>query len=159
MSLLERVYSFHQDLLQQRYPNATILVDRFEVSLATARRDIAYLRDRLMAPLAFDNRKNGFYYTEDDFSLPFNESPKITLLLGMLNRFAEEAGLRELPEVQQLEKKLSSMLSADHAKLLKSLYCEWIQRQLTRIGLERPIPQRQWRGRHRSRLPTPPHAE
>ena len=60
MSLLERVYSFHQDLLRQRYPNATTLVDRFEVSLATARRDIAYLRDRLMAPLAFDNRRNGF---------------------------------------------------------------------------------------------------
>lgn len=127
MSLLERVYSFHQDLLQQRYPNATTLVDRFEISLATARRDIAYLRDRLMAPLAFDSRRNGFYYTENDFSLPFNESPKITLLLGMLNRFAEQAGLRDLPEVRQLEKKLSSMLSADHAKLIKSLYCEWIE--------------------------------
>lgn len=127
MSLLERVYSFHQDLLLQRYPNATTIADRFEVSLATARRDISYLRDRLMAPLAFDNKRNGFYYTENDFSLPFTESPKITLLLGMLNKFAEEAGLRKLPEVQQLEKKLSSMLSDDHSKLLQSLYCEWIE--------------------------------
>lgn len=127
MSLLERLYSFHQDILQERYPNATTLVDRFEVSLATARRDISYLRDRLMAPLAFDNRKNGFHYTESDFSLPFTESPKITLLLGMLSRFAGEAGLRGLPEVHQLEKKLSSMLSADHAQLVRSLYCEWIE--------------------------------
>ncbi len=127
MSLLERVYSFHQDLQLQRYPNATTIADRFEVSLATARRDIAYLRDRLMAPLAFDNKHNGFYYTENDFSLPFTESPKITLLLGMLNKFAEEAGLRRLPEVQQLEKKLSSILSDDHSRLLQSLYCEWIE--------------------------------
>lgn len=127
MSLLERVYSFHQDLLLDRYPNATTLADRFEISLATARRDISYLRDRLLAPLAFDAGRNGFYYTENDFSLPFTESPKITLLLGMLNRFAEEVGLRQLPEVQQLEKKLSSMLSADHAKLVQSLHCEWIE--------------------------------
>jgi len=127
MSLLERVYSFHQDLLTNSYPNATTLVDRFEVSLATARRDIAYLRDRLMAPLAFDNRRNGFYYTENDFSLPFTESPKVTLLLGMLSKFAHEAGLRELSEVVQLEKKLSSMLSADHARIMQSLYCEWIE--------------------------------
>ena len=127
MSLLERVYSFHQDLLANQYPNATTLVDRFEVSLATARRDIAYLRDRLMAPLAFDSRHNGFYYTRDDFTLPFTESPKVTLLLGILNRFAHEAGLRELPEVVQLEKKLSSMVSDDHSRLMQSLYCEWIE--------------------------------
>lgn len=135
MSLLERVYSFHQDLLDNSYPNATTLVDRFEVSLATARRDIAYLRDRLMAPLAFDNRRNGFFYTESDFSLPFTESPKVTLLLGMLSRFAHEAGLRELPEVLQLEKKLSSMLSADHNRLMESLYCEWIEVESIDTGI------------------------
>jgi predicted DNA-binding transcriptional regulator YafY len=127
MSLLERVYSFHQDILQDNYPNATTLIEQFEVSMATARRDIAYLRDRLLAPLAFDSKKNGYYYTDNSFSLPFSESPKITLLLGMLNKFAKEAGLRELPEVQQLENKLSSMLTADHPTLIQSLYCEWIE--------------------------------
>ncbi len=127
MSLLERVYSFHQDILQDRYPNATTLIDQFEVSMATARRDIAYLRDRLLAPLAFDSKQNGYYYIDNGFSLPFSESPKITLLLGMLNTFAKEAGLRELPEVQQLENKLSSMLTADHPTLIQSLYCEWIE--------------------------------
>lgn len=127
MSLLERVYSFHQDILRGRYPNATTISDQFEVSQATARRDIAYLRDRLLAPLGFDSARNGFYYTEDDFSLPFTQSPKITLLLGMLNRFGREAGLSSLPELQQLEAKLSQMLSTDHAKLVDSLYCEWIE--------------------------------
>jgi predicted DNA-binding transcriptional regulator YafY len=127
MSLLERVYSFHQEILRDRYPNATTLIEQFEVSMATARRDIAYLRDRLLAPLAFDSKKNGFYYTDNGFSLPFSDSPKITLLLGMLNKFAEEAGLRKLPEVQQLESKLSSMLTADYPTLVQSLYCEWIE--------------------------------
>ncbi len=127
MSLLERVYSFHQDVLQGRYPNATSISEQFEVSSATARRDIAYLRDRLLAPLEFDGSRNGFYYTEEGFSLPFAQSPKITLLLGMLNRFGREAGLSSLPELQQLETKLSQILSADHAKLVDSLYCEWIE--------------------------------
>lgn len=127
MSLLERVYSFHQDILNNRFPNASTLMEEFEVSQATARRDIAYLRDRLLAPLEFDNRKNGFYYTDDTFSLPFGESPKITMLLGILNRFAEEAGMRNLPEVQQLEKKLSSMISEDGSRLVESLYFEWIE--------------------------------
>lgn len=127
MSLLERVYSFHQDIVTRRYPNTNTLIDRFEISRSTARRDIAYLRDRLMAPLAYDAENYGFYYTEPDFSLPFGDSPKVTLLLGMLNRFAQEAGLSSLPEVTQLEKKLSSMLWADHNQLMKSLYCEWIE--------------------------------
>lgn len=127
MSLLERVYSFHQDIIRHRYPNATSLSDQFEVSQATARRDIAYLRDRLLAPLAFDNKKNGFYYTEEGFSLPFTETPKITLLLGMLNKFGQEAGLSGLPEIQQLESKLSQMLSTDHGALVDNLYCEWIE--------------------------------
>ncbi len=135
MSLLERVYSLHLDLLQNRYPNAATLVDRFEISIATARRDIAYLRDRLMAPLAFDHRRNGFYYTESDFSLPFAESPRLTLLLAMLSRFAREAGLRGLPEVVQLEQKLSSMLSDDSSRLLRSLYCEWIEVESIDTGI------------------------
>ena len=56
MSLLERVYSFHQDILRGAYPNTTTLVEQFEISRATAKRDINYLRDRLLAPLAFEDR-------------------------------------------------------------------------------------------------------
>lgn len=127
MSLLERVYSFHQDILDNRFPNATTLVKQFEISLATARRDIAYLRDRLLAPLCFDTLKNGYYYSDDSFSLPFTQSPKIILLIAMLQKLAEEAGLRELPELKQLETKLSSLLKADYHQLHRSLYCEWIE--------------------------------
>lgn len=127
MSLLERLYSFHQDIINDRYPNATTLMNQFEISLATARRDIAYLRDRLLAPLEFDQKLNGFYYTETDFSLPFTKSPKILFLMGMIQKLAEEAGLRELPEVQQLETKLSAMLSTDYEQLDQSLYCEWVE--------------------------------
>lgn len=135
MSLLERLYSFHQDIQNDRYPNATTLIEQFEISLATARRDIAYLRDRLLAPLAFDQQQNGFYYTETGFSLPFSQSPKILFLMGMIQKLAEEAGLKELPEVQQLENKLSEMLSADYAQLDQILYCEWVEIESLDTGI------------------------
>ncbi len=127
MSLLERLYFFHEQLQDRRYPNATALVDQFEVSLATARRDIAYLRDRLLAPIEFDPKKNGFFYEQEDFTLPFEKSPKIIFLLGMLNKIAEEAGLGDLPEVKKLEEKLSSLVFPDYGKLVDAIHCEWIE--------------------------------
>ncbi len=127
MSLLERIYHFHEELTNTRYPNATTLVDQFEVSLATARRDIAYLRDRLLAPIAFDQINNGFYYTEDGFGLPFEKSPKILFLLGMLSKIADEAGLGSLPEVQSLEKRLSELVLPEYNKLVDAIHCEWVE--------------------------------
>ena len=47
MSLLERVYFLHQQLTENRYPNSRTLMEEFEISQPTARRDFAYLRDRL----------------------------------------------------------------------------------------------------------------
>ncbi len=127
MSLLERIYFFHNRLQTKQYPNATTLIEHFEISLATARRDIAYLRDRLLAPMSFDSAKNGFYYLHDDFDLPFSQSPKIIFLLGMLNKMAEEAGLGQLEEVKQLEKRLSELVFPDYGKLVESIFCEWVE--------------------------------
>lgn len=127
MGLLERIYYFHGELTQSRYPNATSLVNQFEVSTATARRDIAYLRDRLLAPIAFDQLKNGFYYTEEDFGLPFEKSPKLIFLLGMLSKIADEAGLGSLEEVQSLEKRLSELVFPAYSKLVDAIHCEWVE--------------------------------
>ncbi|NNK14858.1 MAG: YafY family transcriptional regulator [Desulfofustis sp.] len=127
MSLLERVYFLHNQLNQNRYPNSRTLMEEFEISLPTARRDFAYLRDRLLAPVEFDQKKNGFYYTQDEFSLPFENSPRIIFLLGMLGRLAEETGLRDLPEMKQLEKRLSAMVGQEYAHLTDSIHCEWVE--------------------------------
>lgn len=127
MSLLERIYFFHEELKNNRFPNAKNLVEQFEIAPATARRDIAYLRDRLLAPLAFSSQKNGFFYTEENFGLPFENSPKITFLLGMLNKLAEEAGLGGLAEVKELEKKLASLLFPEYHKVIDAVHCEWVE--------------------------------
>ncbi|MEE4242736.1 MAG: WYL domain-containing protein [Desulfopila sp.] len=127
MGLLERIYHFHEELKGKRFPNATTLIGQFEVSPATARRDIAYLRDRLLAPLAFDPTRNGFYYTDEDFGLPFEKSPKIVFLLGMLGKIAEEAGLGSLSEVKALEQRLAQLVFPEYAELVKAIHCEWVE--------------------------------
>ncbi len=127
MSLLERIYYFHEELKRNRYPNAITLTDQFEISVATARRDISYLRDRLLAPLSFSQKKNGFFYTEEDFRLPFEKSPKILFLLGMINKIAEEAGLGTLAEVQALEKRLSELVLPEYGRLVDAIHCEWVE--------------------------------
>ena len=128
MSLLERIYFFHSRIQANRFPNATELADEFEVSAATAHRDIAYLRDRLLAPLKFDARRNGYYYDETDFRLPFENSPKIVLFLGLLSSMASETGLESLPELQQLQNRLSSLLSRGE-RIGDLIHCEWVEVQ------------------------------
>jgi len=127
MSVLERVFHFHQEILRNRYPNTKTLIGEFEISVATAKRDIAYLRDRLLAPLAVDARKNGFYYTRDDFQLPFTDSPRIVFLLAVLNKLASEAGLGALTELKELQQRLSAMISPRYNSIVDALYCEWIE--------------------------------
>jgi predicted DNA-binding transcriptional regulator YafY len=92
MSLLERIYYFHSRIQDNLYPNSGDLVREFEVSAATAHRDIAYLRDRLLAPLCFSQRKNGYYYTEADFRLPFEDIPGLVLLLGCWRKWPGKPG-------------------------------------------------------------------
>jgi predicted DNA-binding transcriptional regulator YafY len=127
MSFLERIFFFHQETRQNRFPNSRSLAKNFEISIATAKRDISYLRDRLLAPLAFDTKKSGYYYTEETFHLPFEESPRIVFLLAMLNKLADEAGLGGLQEVRQLEQRLATLISPEYGKLVDSLQCQWIE--------------------------------
>lgn len=127
MSRLERIYFFHQKLKNNRFPNANSLIEEFELSRATAHRDISYMRDRLLAPLTFDSSRKGFYYTDNDFSLPFEDSPKLLFLMSLLNKMANEAGLGSLPEMKKLEKRLSELIAPGYDQLMENVLCEWIE--------------------------------
>ena len=127
MSQLERIYAFHQKLKADRFPNAKTLMEEFELSRATAHRDINYLRDRLLTPLSFDSARNGYYYSENDFSLPFEDSPKLLFLMGLLNKIADEAGLGSLPEMRKLEKRLTEIIAPGYEQLMSNVLCQWIE--------------------------------
>lgn len=127
MSLLERIYYFHARVQNNRFPNSGDLVREFEVSSATAHRDIAYLRDRLLAPLEYSQQKNGYYYTEEGFRLPFEDTSRVVMLLGMLRKMAEETGLTDLPELKKLQNKLKDLVNADHRNIDDLIHCEWVE--------------------------------
>ena len=135
MSVLERIYFFHGRIRSGRYPNTSHLISEFEISQATAHRDIAYLRERLLAPLKFDTRKNGFYYTRDDFRLPFENSPAMTMILGLLGNMAEETGLSELPELAGIKRHLREALFPGQRNMADLIYCEWVEKELVNSGI------------------------
>ena len=63
------IYIDHQ-VRSSHYPTTTSLARDFEINPKTIERDLNYVRDRLRAPLAYDHRRRGWYYTEPNFVLP-----------------------------------------------------------------------------------------
>ena len=69
MNANTRIQWLHKKLTVESYPNAQRLAERFKISHRQAQRDLDYLRRELGAPIAYDNRRKGFYYTQP-FVLP-----------------------------------------------------------------------------------------
>ena len=65
----ERIQWFHKKITDKAYPNAHRLADNFDISISQAKRDVAFLREELDAPLQYDTEKRGYFY-EAPFSLP-----------------------------------------------------------------------------------------
>lgn len=123
MSQMERICSFHKEVKKGSYPTSKHIIDTFQVSESSARRDIDYLRDRLDAPLEYDIKKKGFYY-QSLFSLPSDDTQHVAFLLGIIHKIAKEAGLDNFPEIQEIKKKLSQLLSLDVQKIEDIIYFE-----------------------------------
>ena len=62
MSQMERLYFLHKEIADKKYPNTKTIRQTFQVSESTARRDIEYMRDFLLAPIEFDRARNGYFY-------------------------------------------------------------------------------------------------
>ena len=60
MSINERVYQIDNLLHERRSITFQELLSRLEVSPATLKRDLAYMRDRLNAPIIFDKELAGY---------------------------------------------------------------------------------------------------
>ena len=69
MSADRRIQWLHRRIAEGRYPNAGHLAERFSISHRQAQRDVEYLRTHFGAPVGYDARHRGFYYTAP-FALP-----------------------------------------------------------------------------------------
>jgi predicted DNA-binding transcriptional regulator YafY len=67
---LERIAAFDRAVRAGEFPNAGTIARKFEVCRRTLQRDIEFLRDRLGAPLVFDEKRQGYAYSDPSFRLP-----------------------------------------------------------------------------------------
>ena len=70
----------HKEIAAGVFPNIPKLAELFEVTERTIKRDLAALRDEFNAPLKFDRRKNGFYYSVAGWSPPLHRLSEGDLL-------------------------------------------------------------------------------
>jgi predicted DNA-binding transcriptional regulator YafY len=64
MSGMERIYQIDQILAGRKFVSRKELQERLGISWATLKRDLAYLRDRLNAPIIFDRDLGGYRFAE-----------------------------------------------------------------------------------------------
>jgi predicted DNA-binding transcriptional regulator YafY len=66
----ERLREICVEIQMGRYPNKVDLSKKIERHPRTIQRDLDALRIRFDAPLKFDRRRNGFYFTDPDWRMP-----------------------------------------------------------------------------------------
>jgi len=67
---LPRIYLIDREIAAGRYPNTPKLAKAYETSIPTISRDIEFMKDRLNAPIEYDHKRKGYYYTKKTFRLP-----------------------------------------------------------------------------------------
>jgi len=83
--VFERYRWFDRETQAKRFPNATTLAKKFEISKKTASRDIEKMRLRLGAPLVYDNTRKGYAYSDEAYSLSsrwLSQEEMLALLLA-----------------------------------------------------------------------------
>jgi len=71
----ERFYRMEQLLREHRVVSLAMFLDDMEVSRATFKRDLEYLRDRLHAPIVWDRAARGYRFSGDAVTGPAYELP------------------------------------------------------------------------------------
>jgi predicted DNA-binding transcriptional regulator YafY len=82
---LARMMKIHQALKAGGFPNANLLATELEISTKSVYRDIEFMRDRLDLPIAYDDKRFGYYYTEEVSAFPsiqISEGELVALLVA-----------------------------------------------------------------------------
>ncbi|MBO4629494.1 MAG: transcriptional regulator, partial [Treponema sp.] len=119
--MLRYLFQIEQSIRNGEYPNANKLNEKLRTnfSRSTFGRYIDILREEYDAPIEFDFRKNGYYYTDSTFSLNqvmLKEGELLTLstILPLLEQYKNtpmEKSYRDL--MQKLIKMLPDTITVD----------------------------------------------
>ena len=124
MSAMERIYRIDQLLAGRKAVSRAELQEKLGVSWATLKRDLAYMKDRLHAPIVFDRDLGGYRFEKEgqrigpQYELPglWFSAEEIHALLTMQHLLANlDTGGLLGPHIQPLLARLSGLLgSADN---------------------------------------------
>lgn len=119
----ERFYKIKQLLDTRKVVPRAVFLDELSISLATLKRDLEYMRDRMNAPIVWDQEKRGYRFDAPDgktpsFELPglwFNASEAQALLTTQYLLDNLQPGLLE-PYIKPLKDRVETLLGrGDHA--------------------------------------------
>lgn len=101
-TLLKRLSFIDEELAKRNYPDKKKLAEKYEVSTKTIQRDIDFLKIFLNAPVEFDKKIKGYYYTEKDFCLnPLKLNNKDIFALAVADKVLSQYG--EIPFTKDIE--------------------------------------------------------
>ncbi len=111
--------------------NCSSMAEEYEVSSKSIMRDIDYLKNQRDAPIAYDARQRGYYYTEDNYALPalsLNESDLFAICIA-------EKALKEhekTPVYQKLKTVFRKIEEALPEKV--SVQPDWVEERISVIA-------------------------
>lgn len=117
MNNTERIYKIHQMLTNHQVVSTKQFMAELQVSLATLKRDLSFLKDRLNAPLKYDHELGGYCFEGDTpvgpkYEVPglwFNDS-ELHALMTIQNLLKEVQPNLLTPYLQPLHSKLNAIL-------------------------------------------------
>ncbi len=121
VNAMERMYQIDQMLAGRNAVSRQELLERLEVSWATLKRDLAYMKDRLNAPIIFDRELGGYRFDHDrkqigpQYELPglWFSAEEIHALLTMQHLLSNlDTGGLLGPQIKPLLARLTGMLGA-----------------------------------------------
>jgi len=123
MNKTERIFKIEQSIAARKLVSFQALLDELEVSRATLKRDLEYLRSRMKTPIVYDRDANGYRFgggrgepARVEFPGMWFSAAEAAALLTMQHLLEElQPGLLKR-HVEPLKERLKSMLaSADHS--------------------------------------------
>ena len=139
MNQTERFYKIDQLITERKVVSFQALLAELEISRATLRRDLEFMRSRLNAPIVYDRDANGYRFDGgpqigDKYELPglWFSPTEIHALLTMQHLLAGlDSGGILTPHIQPLMARLNALLgTADNS-------AEEVKRRVSVIGLGR----------------------
>ena len=121
VNAMERMYQIDQMLAGRKAVSRQELLERLEISWATLKRDLAYMKDRLNAPIVFDRELGGYRFNHDNkqigpqYELPglWFSAEEIHALLTMQHLLSNlDTGGLLGPQIKPLLARLTGMLGA-----------------------------------------------